>query len=382
MNIKKIQRNKNIINDKEDLEYLNKFTNFPVFMGCTNQPLENDILFDMQWEISRSSGIIQLNPLLPLEVLYPENHGSGNIGKLWEEHHKLFAKFIKRQNPKTILEIGGLHGILCKEYKKQNPIEWTIVEPNPSPVDGVNATFIKCFFNDQFKFDGEVDTIVHSHVFEHVYHPNQFITHISNFLKEGQKLIFSIPNMEEMLKNKYTNCINFEHTLFLSEPYINYLMSKNGFKQIDKEYFKEDHSIFYSFEKKNKIVPIDLPEGLYEHNKNLYNKFNEYYKNLINELNDKIKKVNKDNIIYLFGAHIFSQYLIGFGLDTNKIVSLLDNDPNKQGKRLYGTNLKVESPKILKNIDRPIIILKAGVYNDEIRNDIIKNINSNADFWE
>ena len=159
-------------------------------------------------------------------------------------------------------------------------------------------------------------------------------------------------------------------------------MSKNGFKQIDKEYFKDDHSIFYSFEKKSKIVPIDLPEGLYEHNKNLYNKFNEYYKNLINELNDKIKKVNKDNIIYLFGAHIFSQYLIGFGLNTNKIVSLLDNDPNKQGKRLYGTNLKVDSPKILKNIDRPIIILKAGVYNDEIRNDIIKNINSNADFWE
>ena len=51
--------------------------------------------------------------------------------------------------------------------------------------------------------------------------------------------------MEEMLKRKYTNCLNFEHTVFITEPYVDYLLSKNGFKLIDKEYFKEDHSILF-----------------------------------------------------------------------------------------------------------------------------------------
>ena len=65
-----------------------------------------------------------------------------------------------------------------------------------------------------------------------------------------------------------------------------------------------------------------------------------------------------------------------------KEICLLDNDTNKQTKRLYGTNLFVKSPTVLKDVERPIIILKAGVYNDEIKNDIIVNINPKTVFWE
>jgi len=61
---------------------------------------------------------------------------------------------------------------------------------------------------------------------------------------------------------------------------------------------------------------------------------------------------------------------------------LLDNDPNKQGKRLYGTNLQVASPKILADVENPVIILKAGVYNDEIKKDIVENINKKTLFFE
>ena len=100
------------------------------------------------------------------------------------------------------------------------------------------CNFIKGFFDDKFIFDREIDTIIHSHVFEHVYYPDEFIKHISNFLEEGQKLIFSIPNMEEMLKRKYTNCLNFEHTVFITEPYIDYLLSKHGFSKLLKNISK------------------------------------------------------------------------------------------------------------------------------------------------
>ena len=42
----------------------------------------------------------------------------------------------------------------------------------------------------------------------------------------------------------------------------------------------------------------------------------------------------------------------------------------------------VESPKMLAGIDNPIVILKAGVYNKEVRDDILDNINSGTIFWE
>ena len=379
--MKNIQRDKDVINECKDLEFLYKFDNFPVFMGCTNQSIEKDILVNMQWEISKGSGVIQLNPLLPLDILYPESHGSGNIGRMWAEHHQEFSKFIQHQSPNSVLEIGGAHGILSREYKKENPINWTILEPNPSPAKDVDATFIKGFFDDKFTFDGEIDTIIHSHVFEHVYYPDEFIGHISSFLNNGQNLIFSLPNMEEMLKRKYTNCINFEHTVFITEPYVEYLLSKHGFKQVAKQYFKDDHSIFYAYVKDSNTKTIELPKGLYEHNKKLYLDYVDYHKQLIKDLNAKIDNISEDQPIYLFGAHVFAQYLIEFGLDISRIICLLDNDTNKQGKRLYGTNMMVESPKVLEDLKNPIVILKAGVYNLEVSDDILSNINSSAIFW-
>ena len=119
-------------------------------------------------------------------------------------------------------------------------------------------------------------------------------------------------------------------------------------------------------------------ENLYLKNKNLFIEFINFHKNLIDDLNKSINK--SKNEIYLFGAHIFSQFLINFGLEQDKIVSILDNDINKQSKRLYGTNLEVNSPKILKNKINPTIILRAGVYNEEIKNDIRNNINNTAVF--
>ena len=114
----------------------------------------------------------------------------------------------------------------------------------------------------------------------------------------------------------------------------------------------------------------------------MYLDYVDYHKQLIKDLNAKIDNIGGDQPIYLFGAHVFAQYLIEFGLDTSRIICLLDNDTNKQGKRLYGTNMTVESPKILADVKNPIVILKAGVYNQEVSDDIVNNINFDTIFWE
>jgi hypothetical protein len=106
--------------------------------------------------------------------------------------------------------------------------------------------------------------------------------------------------------------------------------------------------------------------------------FVDYHLRMVDDLNEKLK--NTPDPIYLFGAHVFAQYLIAFGLDVSKVICLLDNDKGKQGKRLYGTNLTVESPEILGGIKTPVVILKAGVYNEEIKKNIINKINSNTKF--
>jgi hypothetical protein len=206
------------------------------------------------------------------------------------------------------------------------------------------------------------------------------MSHLADFMDDGKHLIFSIPNMQIMLERKYNNCINFEHTMFLTEPYVEFLLANHGFRLVKKEYFMDDHSIFYAAIRDKSTERKDLPNDLYEKNKKLYQDYVLYHLNLITELNSKMHSAGQD--VYLFGAHVFAQYLLAFGIDTTRIKGLLDNDSNKHGKRLYGTALKVNSPKILKDENSPIVILKAGVYNDEIKKDILENVNPNVIFWE
>jgi len=373
-----IKREQCAVTGNKDLEPLHCLENFPIFMGCLSSSKADDKSANMSWTISRGSGLIQLDYLIPLEILYPESHGSGVVGALWDKHHKSFAKFVNRSNPASVLEVGGAHGILSKEHQSYGKIPWTILEPNPTPVEGCEARFIKCFFDDKFSYGETFDTVVHSHVFEHLYEPDNFMRHLAGFMGEGKKLIFSLPNMQVMLERKYTNCINFEHTTFLTEPYVEFLLAKHGFRLLNKEYFMDDHSIFFAAVRDSSVKPVDLPSGLYKKNKQLYMDYVRYHEDLIQELNDKIRNINQP--VYLFGAHVFAQYLIAVGLDTKRIVSLLDNDPNKQEKRLYGTDLTVQSPKALRGVKTPSVILKAGFYNDEIKQDILGNINPETVF--
>lgn len=375
-----INRNHSVFSGEDDLEPLHCFKKFPIFMGCVDVPQETDLLADMEWHISRNSGSIQLNPLIPLDILYKESHGAGCVGQLWDLHHQEFAAFISRYKPAAVLEIGGAHGILAAKYQSSHDITWAILEPNPSPTEGCKAEYIKGFFDDHFVLDDRFDTVVHSHVFEHIYEPREFMRQLANSMGLGQRLIFSVPNMQVMLQRKYTNCINFEHTFLLTEQHIEYLLANNGFRVVDKHYFMADHSIFYSAVRDSAVEPRDLPADVYEHNKKLYLDYVAYHEALIRDINSRI--LSTDNPVYLFGAHVFAQYLLAFGLDSSKIICLLDNDVKKHGKRLYGTNLQVQSPKILSNDSNPVIILKAGVYNEEIKRDILENINPGALFFE
>ncbi|EAJ7097950.1 SAM-dependent methyltransferase, partial [Campylobacter upsaliensis] len=183
---------------------------------------------------------------------------------------------------------------------------------------------------------------------------------------------FSLPNMQKWLENKFVNCLCFEHTLFLSEKILEFLSAKNGFKILKKHYFGE-HSIFYAL-KIDKNIKTDkvILENEFAKNKALFEDMMSFYKEKIDTLNKLLNESTKE--IYLFGAHLFSQFLLYNGLCNTKIQGILDNDPNKIGKRLYGTQFKVFSPEILKDKSDVLLILNAGIYNDEIKKGIL-NLN-------
>jgi len=373
----KITRNESVITGINNLEHLYTFKDFPVFFGCTTEPKEKDIVADMKWEIDPLTGIIQLTELIPLDVLYMEQHVDAT-GQTWSDYNNDFSEYVLKNKTGDVLEIGGGSGKIANIIlSKDNNINFTAVEPNPLFEERDNLKVIKAFFSRDLK--NQIDTnqtVIFSQVYEHVYNPEEFLTEISEFLPIGGKMIFAYPNLEHWFKNKFTNAINFEHTMLMTDYYVDYFLKKTGFNILEKIEYK-NHSHFYTVEKTDTKENITL-DNRYEHYKEMFNEYITYHKNLVDQLNKQIEETNSE--IFLFGGHIFSQYLIAFGLNTSRIINILDNSPLKQEKRLYGSDLVVKSPKVLSEYNNPIVILKAGLYNDEIKADILTNINSNVTF--
>ncbi len=373
-----IVREKCVITEERDLETLYTLNNFPVFIGCTDHDRSEDLFFDMEWVISKSTGIIQLKKLLPLDLVYSGYHSEA-VGGVWEKHHDKFADFITKHIEGTsIVEMGGSNGTLAERcLQRNNNINWTIVEPNPDPAYNPSTpriTICQSFIEDQLVLIDSCKAFVHSHVLEHLYSPLDTMTAVSNKQSKGDLMIFSIPDLYEYLSKRYANTINFEHTYFLTEHVTDYLLKKLGYKVRDKHFFK-GHSVFYCAEyvgvKDDNIIPLSH----YDEYKAMYLSMVENYKHEVEMLN--IEMNNWHGEIYLFGAHIFSQFLIHLGLDVHRINGIIDNSKEKEGKRLYGTTLSVSSPNIITHKGNVMTIVKAGQYQDEVERQL-HEINKNV----
>ncbi|AJC87299.1 class I SAM-dependent methyltransferase [Campylobacter insulaenigrae] len=366
-----IVRKKCAVGCSEKLEILSK-VKFPVFCGCVLDDRELDLIAEEEVVISQD-GVVQLKKLIPLEILYASGHDSGATGLIWNQHHEEFSKFILNFEPKNVLEIGGGHGKLAKHCLENSDINWTIMEPNPTHKNP-KVQYIESFFNATDLKHGVYDTIIHSHTLEHIYDPHNFLSEICTLLNGGGYMIFSIPNLKEYLKNKWINCISFEHSILMTEKIVEFLLLKNKFKIKYKKYFLK-HSIFYCVEKDQNISSNGVYlYNEYKENKRMFLSMKQYYQNKISELN-VIFQQNANKTMYLFGAHTFSQYLIYNGLYIKNIKNILDNNKNKWNKRLYGTELFVKDPQIIKNDNNVLVILNCGIYNDEIEIDILKICN-------
>jgi SAM-dependent methyltransferase len=373
-----ILRNKSVITQKSNLEHLHTIKDFPVFFGCSTEPPEKDLVADMVWKIDPETGLIQLSELIPLDILYMEQHVDAT-GEVWENHNNSFAEYVLKNRKGNIIEIGGGSGKIANIIlDNDDSIQYTAIEPNPLFEERKNLRIIKSFFSRDFKdqFDDN-NTIVFSQLYEHVYDPEEFLNEIRQFLPVGGRLIFAYPNLEYWFKNKFTNAINFEHTMLMTDYYVDYFLARAGFKIVEKYEYK-NHSHFYVSEKLESRNTDAKIENRYEHYSKMFAEFIDYHQTVVDKINNQIE--NNDSKVFLFGGHIFSQYLIMMGLNISKIINILDNSPAKQEKRLYGTDLTVKSPEILKDIESPLVILKAGLYNDEIKKDILENINPDTVF--
>lgn len=320
--------------------------------------------------------ILQLNELIEMDTLYELGHNYQVVGKTWGKYFNRFVEILNSYvEYKNVLEIGCPSGKIANKCDSYN--SWNIIDPNVKNFENNKIIGIPRFFDDKSKFDFKIDVIVHSHLFEHIYNPLPFLENCHNILEDDGYMIFGMPNMEYIMKNNISLYfgVMFEHNIFHSVSNVIELLEQARFKIIDVEFY-ENHSIFFKVKKSQLKTNHQQMINSFRFDYNLKDKFKEnlmYYDNCIYKwvayVNHKKNKKMKN--IYLFGAS-YNNHLLLHKIDNRlNIKGVLDNCKEKQGNFFYGFNTLILSPSILKKEDA-IVILKNGVYNDEIKKQLLE----------
>lgn len=353
------------------LETFHTLEKFPVYMGI-GKVEELPHFENMNWANCMNCGCVQLKELIDPNILYKTPHNP-TLGNTWNEHNIKLAEYITERDIEDVLDVGGANLKIANIVTQSDTIKsYTVVDISANCYDQNSNPKIKTIkdFVENIKIYNKFDCVVLSHTFEHFYEPKNVLNVIKNLLNENGLVIISVPNIENQLKDGFLNALNFEHTYYINDYYIDLICGNCGFELVDKKEFSKYNSFYIYKKSKNTLTNIILSKK--EHAKEIYQNHILQIKKDVENINNFIK--NKE--IYCFGAHVFTQMLINFGLDVKKIKSILDNDPNKIGNYLYGTTLKINSPSVIKDDDHPIILLRVAQYKDEIIEGLYKH-NSN-----
>jgi hypothetical protein len=260
-------------------------------------------------------------------------------------------------------------------------MKWTIHDINPIPVAEYDQRIIKGkFTSSTYSPAEETHTIVHSHTLEHVNDPVKFISEITLSQRIGDRQIISVPNMDLMLERVDLNFLNFEHNYFIPERLLVSLFKACGY-QVNEVFDFHTHSKFYALEKISDLVSLE--DFIYQDYVDVP-KFHRYFAAIEKYVAEINQILDLSQIpTYIFGAHVFTQMLIGFGLKEDLISGCIDNSQNKQGKRLYGTSLIVCSPEVMFQKNKTVNIIGAlANYTSEIEKDLSRWENQiNSIYW-
>ena len=325
-----------------------KFEKFPLSVCTRTGPLTTKEKLVEATIVKDEQGLVTFLPFIDPSEIYLEQHNS-SIGETWKGHNDLFAKYVFSFEREKIVDIGGGSGNIYKSYINYDPnIKWKIIDLNPT-LKNSNVEIIRGLYTPDHVEEGS--TVITSHFIEHLTDLKGFLIGLRK--RNPKQHIFTLPNFKQYAKSNYAATLMFEHPYYLTEDYLTYILAVTGWKIEDKQYYK-NHSIFF------KTVPADLVEleSTFDSAQDIV-EFLQYMQDRAN----KVKKVPK---FYVFGAHYTYYYLLNMGISEDQIIAVVDNDPSKQNKRMYGTNTKVISSEEIK--EGADVFVEMGPYNEEIIN--------------
>ena len=336
--------------DHIEFETLFSLPHFPIMAISNNSVTES--YYDYHLIVCNQCKCLQLKYLVDPSVLYSDIYMNATFSPSWADHHNHFSNFIlSNTNERVFLEVGANKGDLYKRMKNKRNVEFMTLDMFKHDKLPHEIKFIEgnC---ETFDFTGFSNVIL-SHVFEHLYSPLTFIKNIRNAAIAS--IFISIPDFDMLVQEKSLLTIHSQHTFFCGFDYIIYIFSLYNYTcNISYRYNGNFKSIMFKFVLDPAALPTNLPSIDVQLYRNIYI--------------DKIQQIGSVEIpenSYMMPSGIYGQIYYYLIKDKEHIVEFLDNNAQRHGKLLYGTNKMVYSPSSI-NYNTATIIVCDCPYKDEI----------------
>jgi hypothetical protein len=269
---------------------------------------------------------------------------------MWMRHHAAFARFIEGEpNVRALCEIGGGSNPLVSFFINPPPYSVLDIYDCPNKASSITYKVGNC---ESFTEYTE-DSIILSHTFEHLYTPRDFLESIGS--SSVQNVFVSVPNFASWLEKNLTISILFnQHTFYFEKDDIERMFGLYGFNVIRTDTFG-DHSLFFHFQR-GEARPITLQRSPRE--SALFQHFDRKV--------SRIREIKITTPAYIMPSFYIGQLIHHYLPNKDLIIGFLDNDTNKVGKRLYGTDLQTYIPSVLATSEHKHVLLFRTPYFNEM----------------
>ena len=263
------------------------------------------------------------------------------------------AKRLRQQHTeaKRVLEIGcnngGFMDVLIKEGF------WVIgIDPAANHVNGIKECFTEAVSrNLMVKFD----LVVANNVFAHIDDLADVFRGINNVLTLDGAIVFEVQYLPDLIRNGEFDMIYHEHLDYHHLKPLARFLTRMGFVMVEWEHIRT-HGGSMRITAKRHGREAMLPEEKIDWRR---------LQSLVDLVKRRMKDVADDNApLVAFGATAKATTLIhNLGI-ADKIEYCVDSTPQKQGRYIPGTNIRILPVSELKN---QTVLLTAWNYEREIR---------------
>ena len=272
---------------------------------------------------------------------------------------------------KTVLEIGCGKGdflrMLCDLGSNRGIGFDPTFEEDRGIQDNLDILFIKDLYSKKYSHY-KADLYCSRYVLEHIPAPMSFLQLLhENLEPAGEQLVyFEVPNAMLILKDLSVWDIIYEHCSYFTLESLTKSFSLAGFSVLNSGSSFENQFIYIEAQVDNSqhadeavVEPEDyshLPVG-----------FQKTHPSILNAWSHEIKKAKeKSKNIALWGAGAKTVSFLNMLKIDDEIESVVDINPNKEGKFIPGSGQRIFSPGHLGDLRPDVVIIMNPVYRDEI----------------